>query len=556
MLPALILLGLLPLAALPMLQGSEEADVVPDDPESPAETAGDGPENDEGTVYSVAAQPDSTLIESFRPGIDSVELDLTGGNGEIHFETSHSPDGATLALSLNDASVATVAFSGLAEVPSGDIFLRLLDDESGEVYDLALSDAILEGESGPLSSALDPLDPEGPDGVGTLQPADPLDPVDPEQPDVAGPSDPGATVLDPLDPNAEDPPAPGAAPLEPLDPEAPEIAPEDEAGLQSLLQRDSDNLGGAAAAALEADATGTVLTTLGPQDDAAVLPDDGVADNAALRLEEGTAVLTSDHPVDVIDGGAGDDRIDTGDESAFVFGGPRDDTLTSGDGAAALYGGDGADVLQAGTSTTAVAYLDGGAGNDTLTGGSGGDILEGGEHVAGTTPGDDLLDGGAGDDTLRGGLGADTLLGGAGDDVLDHAGHRLEREGVARHEFDWHVDDAPDSLDGGAGDDTLILGDGDVATGGTGNDLFWVYDTGAAAAPAAEITDFQVGEDFLRVSLNPQNGQNGAPEVSVEASADGSDGLVRINGDLVAILRGAPGATASDIYAEVRPDVF
>ena len=42
----------------------------------------------------------------------------------------------------------------------------------------------------------------------------------------------------------------------------------------------------------------------------------------------------------------------------------------------------------------------------------------------------------------------------------------------------------------------------------------------------------------------------------VAPSADGLDGLVTVNGDLVAVLKGAPHATVSDIYAEVAPDIF
>ncbi len=70
------------------------------------------------------------------------------------------------------------------------------------------------------------------------------------------------------------------------------------------------------------------------------------------------------------------------------------------------------------------------------------------------------------------------------------------------------------------------------------------------------MLDFTVGEDFLRVSLNPQIGENGEPDVQVLPSEDGADGLVIVNGDLIAVLRGAPGATVSDVYAEVRLDVF
>ena len=81
-------------------------------------------------------------------------------------------------------------------------------------------------------------------------------------------------------------------------------------------------------------------------------------------------------------------------------------------------------------------WIDGTAGDDTITG----------------TSGDDLIDGLAGNDTLVGSKGSDTLVGGDGNDTLrGNAGD--------------------DTLDGGAGDDTLRGGGGDdVIDGGAGTD--------------------------------------------------------------------------------------
>ena len=89
---------------------------------------------------------------------------------------------------------------------------------------------------------------------------------------------------------------------------------------------------------------------------------------------------------------------------------------------------------------------------------------------------------------------------------------------------------------------------------GAGSDLFWLY-SDASSADVADITDFVPGEDFLRISLNPQLGP-GPGTLAVETSDDGADGVVRIDGVTVAILRGAPDATQHDIYVETRPDVF
>lgn len=130
------------------------------------------------------------------------------------------------------------------------------------------------------------------------------------------------------------------------------------------------------------------------------------------------------------------------------------------------------------------------------------------------------------------------------------------REAGAGRAFDWRVDGAADTLDGGAGDDTLILDRFDTATGGAGVDLFWLHHDATAGGGVADITDFQPGADFLRVSLNPAVGYGEALAVEVAPSTDGADAEVRVDGDLVAILRGAAEASASDVFVEVRADVF
>jgi Ca2+-binding RTX toxin-like protein len=275
---------------------------------------------------------------------------------------------------------------------------------------------------------------------------------------------------------------------------------------------------------------------------------------AALQMSQTVPLVATDGTVQVVDGGAGDDVITTGSDAAYVFGGAGDDVLSAGEGAAALYGGEGADTLSA---SGADAFLDGGTGDDAITGGDGNDLLEGGEHSSAQSAGDDTLDGGAGDDTLRGGYGADSLVGGDGDDVIDHLGRTEERIILPQHEFGWHVSQDADTLEGGAGDDTLIFDRFDFVEGGNGEDVFWLYHDGVdAETSVAEVRDFTPGEDFLRVSLNPQIGENDEPVVEVRASEDGLDGHVIVNGDLVAVLKGAPTATTSDVWATVEPDVF
>jgi len=574
MLAALLLLGILPFAALPLFEGeTDEADgdltgstgesaassgangdllSDPDDPDSGVDLdsgavetalATDNSEAEglaqDGQTVQVDATPGETVVEDFEPGVDLVELDLTTVDGEVVFDISESPGESTVSFSVGPETMTTLVFEGLPEVPAGDIMLRLLDENSGEAMEISLSDIEMSDQLDAAATAsLDPIDPETPDEPGPeVDPTTIVDPTDPETPDEPGPDEIVGPILDPVDPEAE------------------ELGAEAELELYDLLARDSENLVGMGETLLTASLDGVVDTALGDGDDSLALADDGIADTGAgaLDLSETVPVVTSAGGIEVVDGGDGNDVIDTGDGAAFAFGGLGDDTLSAGEGAAALYGGEGSDVLSA---TETAAYLDGGSGSDMITGGVGSDILEGGEHSSAQSAGDDTIDGGSGDDTIRGGYGADLLIGGEGDDVIDHLGRTEQREVIEQHEFNWHIDGAADSLEGGAGDDTLIFDGNDVASGGEGNDLFWLYTDGADAGDVADVTDFQVGQDFLRVSLNPNIGENDEPDVSVEPSADGVDGLVIINGDLVAILRGAPDATASDIYAEVQGDVF
>lgn len=559
MLAALLLLGIMPLAALPLIQNegvaddtasddsSRGGDVVdtsaPDGGDDLADSDVDGSVDDgteegadEGDLLALDGTSGETRIDFFEPGVDMVELDLTTIEGPVTFDTSVTARGAAVSFLVGPGATSTIEFVGLTEVPKGDIMLRLLDDQTGDPYELSLGDA--QALSTPQSTIIDPTDPEDPDGTDDT-PVDPgtvVDPVDPELPDGPGPE-----IVGPI--------------LEPVDPEAEVLGPNGGMELRELLERDSENLAGLGAALGAAADAGVVETALGDGDDSLQLADDAVAGTGegGLQMQEAVPVVGLSTPVQVVDGGAGNDEITTGDAAAFVFGGDGNDTLAAGEGAAGLYGGAGNDQLSASVSG---AYLDGGAGDDQIAGGTGNDVLEGGEHGAGQSAGDDTLDGGLGDDTLRGGYGADLLSGGAGADIIDHLGRTEEREIIQQHEFAWHIDGAADTLDGGEGDDTLIFDRTDTATGGAGSDLFWLYHDGADGGDVADVTDFVVGQDFLRVSLNPQIGENDEPDVLVQPSADGQDGLVIVNGDLVAILRGAPGATASDVYAEVKLDVF
>ncbi|MDR2155631.1 MAG: hypothetical protein LBE78_11520 [Burkholderiaceae bacterium] len=96
-----------------------------------------------------------------------------------------------------------------------------------------------------------------------------------------------------------------------------------------------------------------------------------------------------------------------------------------------------------GISSTGLAYIDGGAGNDWFIGSSGYDTFRGGT-------GNDILEGANGNDTLKGDAGDDRIEGGNGADVIDGgAGNDTIRIGGAEA--------LSDTISGGAGTDTLVL---------------------------------------------------------------------------------------------------
>ena len=158
---------------------------------------------------------------------------------------------------------------------------------------------------------------------------------------------------------------------------------------------------------------------------------------------------------DIVDGGAGNDTILTGDDRDTITGGSGDDRIDAGFDDDSVDGGTGNDTIE-GNEGRDLIY--GGAGNDVISGG----FLPGGADGLNLPDAIDLVDfnnsdtqfGGAGDDTIYGMDDADTLFGGTGNDRLDGG-----------------IDD--DVLDGDTGNDTLIGGQGnDDMSGGDDRDVF------------------------------------------------------------------------------------
>ena len=144
-------------------------------------------------------------------------------------------------------------------------------------------------------------------------------------------------------------------------------------------------------------------------------------------------------------------------------------------------------------------------GNDTLEGGAGNDLLLG-------EAGNDSLLGGDGADTLEGGAGADTLAGGAGHDLL---------AGGA----------GADIVRGEAGNDTILAGQGDSVTGGEGDDLFRLVDTGDGPA---DITIAGGEGDETRGDVLDLNGRNaGAVNYTSRAPGDLAGSVTLLDGSIL-----------------------
>jgi Ca2+-binding RTX toxin-like protein len=250
--------------------------------------------------------------------------------------------------------------------------------------------------------------------------------------------------------------------------------------------------------------------------------------------------------VEVVGGGAGDDRLSTGSANDEIDPGADRDEVHSGDGAdrvfatptvdgADLYdlGPDGFDMVSyAARSESVQADASGGgapgendrfAGVEFLVGGSAADVLSD-THA---------LVGGAGDDRITGSKDRDWIFGGQGDDWL--------RGGDGNDELDG--EDGNDLLEGEAGDDRLrenpraaegdnlsLVGFGvgsttgaDVGNGGDGQDII---DLG----PEDDVEMGEGGKDWLYGGVG-QDDLYGGANADIVAGEAGSDQMQGGGGD-------------------------
>ncbi|MFH1746454.1 MAG: Ig-like domain-containing protein, partial [Planctomycetota bacterium] len=254
---------------------------------------------------------------------------------------------------------------------------------------------------------------------------------------------------------------------------------------------------------------------------------DGGSGDDSIKGDAGDDVINAGTGNDSVYGGAGDDVLDGGDGSDYVkfyysesgvdvnladgtatgegvdtltnfenvTGSQHDDAITGDDNDNRLYGYGGDDTINAG------------AGNDTVYGGEGADLIDGGA-------GNDYLKGEAGDDMISGGTGNDTLYGGTGDDVMDGgegvdtANYYYSAAGVEVNLADGTATgEGTDTLSnienvtGSQHDDTITgdendnrvygYGGDDVINTAGGNDTVYAGD-------GADVIDGGAGNDYLK----------------------------------------------------------
>ncbi len=200
----------------------------------------------------------------------------------------------------------------------------------------------------------------------------------------------------------------------------------------------------------------------------------------------------------IIDGGAGDDRLTGAGEA---------DTLTGGEGADQLFGNDGADILR------------GGAGADILNGGAGLDVMDGGDgdDVFNDSFGDGFnIDGGAGSDRL-------TISGGVFNQpvIFSLAAAIASGSVLTGVEFvTINGNSADDRLTGADTADVLFGNDGnDVLTGLGGNDTLY-------GGRGHNIMDGGEGNDFIVVTMGSTfAADGGAGSDTLQFSADSNGGV-------------------------------
>ncbi len=205
-------------------------------------------------------------------------------------------------------------------------------------------------------------------------------------------------------------------------------------------------------------------------------------DPILIDLAEGVTNFEGTDAKEHVEGNALDNMLNGADGNDLLGGADGDDTLMGGDGDDRLFGSPGDDIGL------------GGEGNDKIFLGDGDDttVAENGEAQ---DAGDDFIRGGAGADTIIDGKGSNQIFGDLGADrIITVDG--LQADGSLN---DTEETNTPDTVHAGYGNDTIIGDDGDVLTGGGGDDTFVILTTLQSPGAPAVLTDFDLRDDLFSI---------------------------------------------------------
>jgi len=317
----------------------------------------------------------------------------------------------------------------------------------------------------------------------------------------------------------------------------------------------------------------------------------GGAGNDTLVAAAGSCALYGGDGKDLLEGGPGGYHQGNG----YLYGGAGNDTLNGG---VTMDGGDGDDLMQ---STVSAIQIDGGAGADTISGsggagynnltvyaGLGSDSVdvysgnnslflyggEGDDKLTGGASINVLIDAGAGNDQVSSSVyssGTSSISGGDGNDIIScYANHGTAHiDGGAGDDqlHAWAASGVMAYLAGGVGSDVLSSGAGvHYLTGGADGDRFTLASKETYGIDMVTVTDFASGLDLLQISqgsLPVGNGDlvvDGAAAVAGPGGFDASAELVIVQADVAGGLTLSKAAaaigSANGAYAAGQTVVF
>ncbi len=264
----------------------------------------------------------------------------------------------------------------------------------------------------------------------------------------------------------------------------------------------------------------------------------GGAGDDSLIGGSGNDTINTNGGLDTVRGGDGDDFLQVFTATpAVVEGGNDNDSIRFAEFTYRIDGGDGNDTLDFWSSAgSGSPTLDGGAGDDRIESTSRPDLIRGGDDndiiVASGFGGSDTLEGGDGNDTIQHYSNVTiTVSGGAGDDVITNG------FGSSSGGADIDGGTGNDSLEGTSGDDTITGGaDNDTIDGGVGNDT--VVFSGTIADYTIEEG---VVSGFVRITDNRTGSPDGVDLVVAVETAEFADGTVTLNPNPASFLTGTEG---------------